>query len=171
MGEPVYEQSILPAGRLALGPIGHHHRAPHPGSPERSPLGRHRKPGPTVAPQTAPIEFVDERGSNGDGQRTPAFAMLSQGCRRSVAADTEQESLESGRRSHRVPTRASPVVGLLAEMGDHQRDPLSCLDPVAVPDNAPLLWSTLSERTRVVGVGVATLAPRVPPLNEVTTPW
>ena len=42
--------------------------------------------------------------------------------------------------------------------------------PVAVPDRAPVFWSTCSASVRVIGVGEERSAVTVPPLSEVTTP-
>jgi hypothetical protein len=61
MGSVRQKEGVFAAGRLSLGPVGHHH-CPATSALQRPPLRPNGKPGSAVAPKAAGIKFVQERG-------------------------------------------------------------------------------------------------------------
>ena len=165
MGQVVKQESVLPTGRLALGPVGYDDRAAEAGPPNRPPLGSDRKPRTAMAPEATAVQFVEEARALPRRAGSPLLEMFVEADRPAEITHRRQQSSNPRRRRLRRPSGAcNRVDGDVDRRGRHRSSSPACkgLVPVTVPERAPEFWSTRSDRVRDSGSGAPTEATMVP---------
>ena len=153
----VEQVAVLAAGWLSFRPVGDDDRLGPARPGHGTPLDPHRKPGATVAAQSALLHGIEEGGCSHNRKRPPA-SQVGIEVHNVLPAGRVEQAVRPGGCAHRSP---SPLLVPL---------PVVPAVPVTLPVKAPERWSIWRLITSVSGPGAFTRAVTVPPFRPTTVP-